>query len=150
MGKFKFRLATLMRIRQQVRDQRRGQLAEAYDAESQLKQRAEDLNQDLRQLNDEYRRAGGTGSVDVDRLLAAQRYEVVLRSQRQQLREQIDMLATEIERRRLALVEADRDVRVLEKLREKQLRRHREEEGRRETKRLDEVAQQRVAREAVQ
>lgn len=150
MGKFKFRLATLLQIRCQLRDQRRGQLAEAYEAENQLRKRTEDVNQDLQQLDDEYRRAGGAGSVDIDRLLAAQRYEIVLRSQRQQLREQADMLAVEIERRRLALVEADRDVRVLEKLREKQLRRHREEEGRREIKRLDEVAQQRVAREMVQ
>ena len=40
-------------------------------------------------------------------------------------------------------------MRVLEKLREKQSQRHQQEENRQEIKRLDEVAQQRTAREAV-
>ena len=47
------------------------------------------------------------------------------------------------------LVVADRDVRVLEKLREKQARRHRLEEDRQEAKRLDEVAGRRKVREEV-
>ena len=56
-------------------------------------------------------------------------------------------MAEEIERRRQTLVQANRDVRVLEKLREKQAGRHRQEEDRRETKVLDEVAGRQVARE---
>ena len=45
------------------------------------------------------------------------------------------------------LLVADRDVRVLEKLRQRQADRHRREEDRREVKRLDELAQQKVMRE---
>ena len=55
-------------------------------------------------------------------------------------------MAAEIERRRQALVEADREVRVLEKLRERQLEQHRREEELRETKRLDEVVTQQAFR----
>jgi flagellar export protein FliJ len=59
-------------------------------------------------------------------------------------------VGAEIERRREVLVEADRDVRVLEKLREKQTERHRYEENRREIRQLDEVAQLRATREKTQ
>jgi flagellar export protein FliJ len=41
----------------------------------------------------------------------------------------------------VALIEADREVRVLEKLRERQLEQHRESESRREVRQIDEVAQ---------
>jgi flagellar export protein FliJ len=46
----------------------------------------------------------------------------------------------EVERRRLALVEADRQIRVLEKLREKQEEAYRTDELRREQQMLDEQA----------
>ncbi len=59
-------------------------------------------------------------------------------------------MATEIERRRQALVEADREVRVLEKLRERQAEQHRREEDLQEAKRLDEVAAQQAFRQVLQ
>jgi flagellar protein FliJ len=81
--------------------------------------------------------------LDVNRLLEAQRYELLLKSRGEELTKQSALLAAEIERRRQALVEADRDVRVLELLDE----RHRREDARRqlrlETKQLDETALQR-------
>jgi flagellar export protein FliJ len=45
-----------------------------------------------------------------------------------------------VQKRREALMAADRDVRVLEKLRDVQHGRHQEEEARREFQRLDELA----------
>ena len=59
------------------------------------------------------------GTIHVDRLLNTHRYELILHAQLQQLRRQRQVIATEIERRRQALVEADRELRILEKLREK-------------------------------
>jgi flagellar FliJ protein len=80
------------------------------------------------------------GRVEIDRLLHAQRFEVVVRGELDGLRQQTRMLDEEIERRRLALVEADRQLRVLEKLKEKQQERFRREQDRREMKELDEMA----------
>src|SRR5437868_15462334 len=60
------------------------------------------------------------GAADVDALLQTHRYEIVLASQRRQLEQQMDQVEQETERRRQAVVEADRGVRVLEKLRERQ------------------------------
>ncbi len=147
MAKFKFRLATLLRLREATRDERRRQLAEAYQADDLLNERIDEVMQRLTGLRNRYRRYSGPGTLDVDRLVETQRFEMAMKAQRSQLDGQRETLATEIERRRLALVEANREVRVLEKLREKQVTRHRRDENRRETKVLDEVAGRRAALE---
>jgi flagellar FliJ protein len=149
MAKFKFRLATLLRLRESARDERRAELAEAYRVDDLLRQRFDELSAELEAARQQCRRAAGPGTVDVDRLLEAQRYELTLRFQQGQLEQQRKAVAAEIERRRAALVEANREVRVLEKLRDNQSDRHRQEEGRREIKQLDEVAQRCSAREEV-
>ena len=137
MPKFKFRLATLLRLREDARDQRRSQLAEAYRLDELLQQRVDEISDQLTGLRDQWRTAAGPGTVDVDQLVEAQRYEVTLRMQRQQLEQQRESVASEIQRRRQVLIEANRDVRVLEKLRENQARRHRRDEERREIKQLE-------------
>jgi flagellar FliJ protein len=81
--------------------------------------------------------------LDVNRLLEAQRYELVLKARETELSRQTAAVAVEIERRRLVLVEADRDLRVLESLEQRQRREHQRHEQRAETKQLDEAAIQR-------
>lgn len=149
MPRFKFRLATLLKLREATRDERRVQLAEAYRVDDVLRQRLEGVGNELGWLRDLCRRAVGPGTVDVDRLVETQRYELTLRVQQHQLQQQREAVAAEIERRRQSLVEANREVRVLEKLREKQSQRHDFEENRREMKRLDEVAQRCAVQEEV-
>jgi flagellar FliJ protein len=80
------------------------------------------------------------GALDVNWLLTTQRYQLALEAQAKQLAEQASRLAEEVERRRAALVEGDREVRVLDKLEERQRAAHRIAAGRTETKQLDEVA----------
>ena len=140
MARFKFRLATLLRLREATRDERRSELAEAFRADDLLEQQQGELGTELGELKSRYRAAAEPGTVHIDRLVEVQRYEVTLKAQQTQLAKQREVVAAEIERRRQVLIGADRDVRVLEKLREKQALRHRREEDRRENKRLDEVA----------
>jgi flagellar export protein FliJ len=149
MAKFKFRLATLLRIREATRDQRRAELAEAYRVDDLLGGHLDRLAEELGRLQAQCRQAAGPGTVDVDRLVAAQRYEVTLRAQQHLLTGQREAVRAEIDRRRQVLQAADRDVRLLEKLRERLADRHRQEEHRRELKQLDEVAGQRAIREKV-
>ncbi len=149
MGKFKFRLATLLRLREATRDERRGELAEAYRLDDLLRQRVDDLGGELGSLLARCRQAAGPGPVDVDQLVEAQRYELALTAQRTELERQREAVAAEIDRRRQALVEANREVRVLQKLREQQTERHRQEENRQEVKQLDEAAQVRTVAEEV-
>lgn len=140
MAKFKFRLATLLRLREADRDERRGELAEAYQADEIMENQQKELEANLAELVLMCREAAGPGTVDVDRLVETQRFEILIRAQRQQLIEQRQEVAVEIERRRQNLVEANREVHVLEKLEQRQMQRHREEEGRREMKVMDEMA----------
>ena len=57
--------------------------------------------------------------VDLDRVLRTSRYELLVEAQLRALRQRMEQLHEEIERRRESLVEADRAVRALEKLRDR-------------------------------
>jgi flagellar export protein FliJ len=140
-------MATLLRLREATRDDRRVELAEALRAHETLCEWIDQANREVHRLQGECRQAAGPGMVDVDRLAAAQCYEIALRARMQQLHAQRERLAPEIERRRQAVVFANRDVRVLEKLRENQQQRYQAEDQRRQVKILDEVAQIRALRE---
>jgi len=147
MAKFKFRLATLLRLREAARDGRRAQLAQAYRADEIIEHQRRTIARELSRLEGQNRQASAPGEIDVDRLLEVRRYELVLRSQQQETGQQHEAVRAEIERRREALVGANRQVRVLELLRQKQHERHRQEENRQEIKQLDEAAGRRTAQE---
>lgn len=147
MAKFKFRLATLLRLRERTRDERRTALAQAYQAEALLREEQERLARDLDGLTNASRMACGPGPLNIDRLLDTRRYELVIKAHQQDLQKKRTMLEEEIGRRREALAEANRQVRVLELLRERQMERFRQEEIRQEIKLLDEVAGRRNLQE---
>jgi flagellar protein FliJ len=141
MPTFQFRLATLLRLREAARDERRNLLTEALRAEELVVQRIAELDGELAALRAQRLHAARPGAtVDVDSLNDTARYEMILKLERQSADQQRQAVAAEAEKRREALVAADREVRVLERLRETQLERHRQEEGRREFQRLDELA----------
>lgn len=140
MARFHFRLQTLRRLREIHRDEQRGRLATAYEAERILAGQRQSVAAEGVLLADSQRRMMQAGTLDVNQLLASQRYQLALEAQSRTLAEQASKLAEEVERRRQTLVEADREVRVLDKLEERQRQQHRETAQRAETKVLDEVA----------
>jgi flagellar FliJ protein len=145
MAKYQFRLATLQKVREARRTQQRQSLAEAYRAEQVLAENREALAAEEIGLRKLQRSATQGKYLDVNMLLEAQRYELLLKARSLELSKQATLLAAETERRRQLLVEADREVKVLELLD----KRHREEHNRRrqqqELKQLDEAAQIRRA-----
>jgi flagellar export protein FliJ len=150
MARFKFRLATLLKLREAARDERRMELAQAYEADDVLRGHSEHVQTEMNSLIDQCRKAAGPGTIDLDRLIEAQRYEIILKVQQSHLIEQRGRLAAEIERRRVALLAANREVRILEKLREHQAEQYKQEQNRLDVKRLDEVARlQAIATEGV-
>jgi flagellar export protein FliJ len=142
MAKFHFRLATLLRLRETARDERRVQLADVERTDAELQARLTRLAGRQQQLQHECRTVAGPGEVDVPRLVESHQYAAALRVQEAELQQQRQTLAVEINRRRQALLEADRDVQTIEKLRESQLQAHRREAERQEGQRLDEAAMQ--------
>jgi flagellar FliJ protein len=140
MSQFRFRLETLLRLRIAERDQRRSDLAKALRAEDLLRSEESRLTTERAAVAVQARRQKSPGAANVDALLQMHRYEVVLSAKARQLAGQLAEVAAECERRRAALVEADREVRILEKLRERQAVAHRQDQERREVKRFDELA----------
>jgi flagellar FliJ protein len=140
MAKYTFRLNTVQKVREAHRDQQRASLAEAFRAEQVLAGNRAQLVVEEQELRELQRSASQGQYLDVNRLLEAQRYELLLKAQSQELAKQAMLLAAETERRRQMLVEADRDVRVLELLDERHRQAHDRQQQRAETKRLDEAA----------
>lgn len=147
MNKFQFQFETLQRLREAARDERRGHLAEALRAEEILLERMREVNTEVEEFTSQFR-LPETGPIQVDQILEGQRYELLLRGELKTLEAQQEQVEAEISNRREALTEADRHVRVLEKLRERQEKKHRQEQMRREQRELDEIAGQRWWREA--
>jgi flagellar export protein FliJ len=145
MADFTFRLTTVLRLREAARDERRMELTETERAERALRRQLEQLHAEWDRLLSTAREAARPGTVAIDRLADAHRYRQTLEARRRQISAQRAELAAEIERRREALLKADRDVRMLERLRDAQQLRHRQETHRREIKSLDETTQLRVA-----
>ena len=140
MASFQFRLATLLRLREAWRDERRTHLSDAQRAEQLILDRLAAIDEELAAGRRQYVDAALSRSVNVDLLTDLARYEMILKAQRQSADHQRQAVVAEVQKRRAALVAADRDVQVLTKLRETQQQRHGEEEALKEFKRLDEMA----------
>jgi flagellar FliJ protein len=140
MSRFRFRLTTLLRLREAARDEKRAQLAEAYRAVQILEERIQEADAELAAAQAAAQAAVKIGAVDIDLMVNAHRYQLILKSQRKAIDGQLAQVMQEVERRRLALVEADRQVRVLEKLREKKLQEFEHLQARRDMKLMDELA----------
>lgn len=147
MATFRFRLQTILRLRDNERDQRRRELAQALQAKGVLEGYERQIAAEWESLNHRLRNCSREGEVRVDLMLDLRRYQMTVAAQREVLKQQMAQVEEEIERRRERLAEADRQVRVLEMLRERQLEEYRREEDRLETKMLDEVGSRSTASE---
>ncbi|HOM17237.1 MAG TPA: hypothetical protein PK777_00080 [Thermoguttaceae bacterium] len=139
MSRFKFRLATLKKLREAVRDQRRAELGEALRADAVFEEQLAALDRAMWSMLEECRAASGPGPVDVDRLTQAHLHSLLLEGQKQFLEHHRRRLAEEIERRRQSLAQADREVKILDRLEAKQAERCRRRELQQEIRQLDEV-----------
>lgn len=137
---FHFRLQTLLRLRIAERDQRRADLAKALRAEEVLRAEEQRVADEQASVAEQAQALKSPGAADVDSLMTTHRYGVVLLAQRKQIAAQLVQVQAESERRRLAVVEADRQVRVMEMLRDRQFAAYRQAEERQEIKQFDEMA----------
>lgn len=142
----RFRLAALLRLRLAERDQRRLELAKALRAAEILRQQQQALADEQGQWLATARALVAPGPADLDAVLQTYRYVAVLRARQQHLTEQLAQVEQEAQRRREALVEADRQVKVLERLAARQAAAARQESLRREARQLDEAALARYRR----
>ena len=143
MARSSFRLKTLLQMREQRRDHHRARLAQALRDDEAIAQCQADLDRQRRELCARSRASAGPGELDMERLTEYSRHDQLLAVEREQLEAQRQQAARRIDRRRAALLAADREVRVIEKLEQRQSQRLAEQEKRYEIMTLDEVASRR-------
>lgn len=140
MARFQFRLDKLRRLREMARDERRGRLAEAFQAQQLLTEQQAAVGSELTEARAHQREMIESGTLDVNQVLETQRHQRGLEGQRMSMSEQSATLEIEIEKRRIALAEADRQVRLLDRLEDRQRAEHERNRLASEMKRLDEAA----------
>lgn len=150
MKTFVFRLATLLKLREADRDQRRSELAEAQRALQIVDDKVMELDQEMESARTVLRQTAGVGEVAVDVLLDNQRYELMLIAEKTAISDQRTQVAVEADRRRQALVKADREVKTLEKLRDREQQRHRAQQEYLDARESDEVAVRSHAMRAIE
>jgi flagellar export protein FliJ len=116
----KFRLATLLRIRERDRDQAAKMVQDARLAIAKVEENKRELLAQNSQMN-ELRKGASAGAIDLRRLLDAQRFQMILLAQVQQLDDNLGKLGQELERREALLLKSQQAVKSLEKLRDQRI-----------------------------
>ena len=144
---FRFRLQPLQKIRENIRRDRQTELAKALEAEAVVREKIENLVRDIAKTKEDGRKWASSGKINVDFLVGLRRHEAYLLVQKTDAEQTLEQVLAEVERRRQAVVEADKEVKILEKLHEKLKERHDSELDAKEIVELDEIASQRAARQ---
>lgn len=113
----KFRLATLLKLRQRDRDLAAKAVQEVHTAIDKLKEAQREIDQSNREMDD-YRKQASHGAIDLHLILDAQRYQMVLAAQSAQIADHQGKLKQELERREFKLLQAQQAVKSLEKLKD--------------------------------
>ena len=142
---FTFRLKPLQKIRENLRRERQSELAKALTAEAVVRDKIESIVHEIAGTKEDGRRLVSEGTINVDFLVGLRRHEAYLLAQKQEAEEKLDQVLAEVERRRLAVVEADKEVKIMEKLHEKQKDKYDAELAAKEIVAFDEIASQRAA-----
>lgn len=137
--RFVFRLETVLRIRQRREDAAKRVVAERLREVAAVEGEIVALQEQARSETGAFRRTHGAGQLDVSQLKRHRRWLLQLDQAellaRNRLGELNDLLAVD----RAALTEARKQVRALEKLKERQHDRHLEELNRAEARENDEI-----------
>ncbi|GHT30717.1 hypothetical protein FACS1894214_1120 [Planctomycetales bacterium] len=143
---FQFKLEPLITIRDNELKEKQAELAKAYEA----RRIVEDMGKKVEAEIAENIEAGremitGGGVIQPDYLLGLRRQEMFLLAQRKDIQDKMQMLDEEIERRRDAVIEANKSLKTVERLKDRRYEKYQLEERRKETISMDEVAGQRRA-----
>ncbi|MDR0391094.1 MAG: flagellar FliJ family protein [Planctomycetaceae bacterium] len=138
---FKFRLESMITIRDNILKECQSELAKAYEARRIVEDMENKINAEL-QDNFEINRKKlqDSGVLDVGYLLGLQRRNAYLNSQLGIIKHDLKQIDEEIEKRRIAVTEANIELKIIEKLKEKKQKEYKTNESKNETKIMDEAA----------
>ena len=138
---FTFRLEPLITLRDNVLKERQAELAKAYEARQILENDMKKLDQQLTDARDSARTLMQEGQkVNVDYLLGFRRQEMFLLANQNDLQEKMKLIDEEIEVRRAAVADANKELKIVEKLKEQRYEKYLAEQNKEEMKTMDEIA----------
>ena len=139
MKKFRYRLEPILKIRSHTEKQRQKEHAVALQQVYRQKEQLSEIDRE-RERTFEFQRSRLQGPFRTHQLLAGSRYLVRLKRDTMTGGELLKGLEREAERKRLQLVEASKQRKIYEKLRERQETKFNQEVEQHERKTLDELA----------
>jgi len=140
MAKCNFRLQPVLDLRSIHRDRKYGELIEALAALRTLEVRRAEVIAEQQEVQEKVRTSRPGSPLDLQRAVEAQRYNQVLRDRLQEIARQEEHWGHEIERRQAMLDQAERDVKTLQKVKQRQQYQQRERGRKLEVQQLDEFA----------
>ena len=144
----KFRLATLLKIRERDRDLAAKALQDVRLAIERLDEAQKEIDESNRLMNNT-RKQSSFGAIDLHQILDAQRYQLVLSAQSAQIADHKGKLNQELERRQFALVQSQKAVKSLEKLQDQRVQAADVQALAKQQERLDEWSSIRHAMSAI-
>ncbi len=116
---FRFRLQSVLKLRESEKTSRQSELAEALQADQILLEQRQKQEEQLQAIEVEIRDSI-VNHVDVDFLLSLRRYQTDTRQTIRQIQTQREQVAQEIERRQARLANANQQVKIMETVRDQQ------------------------------
>lgn len=118
MKRFRFSLQTLLNVKESLKKQRQAELAAAKTYAEQCRSALEQSKRHLRERMREM--AEKTAGMDVEEMKVYAKHFVFVRDRIEQQKEVLSEAMEEVRRRQQAVIEMMQEVKILEKLREKQ------------------------------
>lgn len=136
--RFQFRLEAVLKVRRQRRDHCRREFAEQLGRVQQQERRLVELGERVQMESRARQRDAGQAELDMNLLRSRQYYVGHLQRTLEAQEVELERLRRELEAERETLVGASRELKVIQKLRERQWERHRTAASRRDTIESDE------------
>lgn len=144
---FKFRLQSVLTLRERVRDEAADSLRQAHLAAQKLRDQVDQLQGEVA-TQSALQAQASTGVINTQKILESQRYQLHLLGQINSIRNNIALIEQECERRKSILVKREQEVKALEKLQQAQLEQWQHNQLVAQQSRLDEWASFRFWKDA--
>lgn len=142
MAVFQFNLQGVLRHREHIEQQHQRAVGELLAQMAAMQAELQSLNDTVSDSTEQLRTSHLTGSINLGYLTAHRRFMLATRAKAAELMQQMSRLQQQIDQARQLLSEAARQRKIIEKLKEKQFDRWRDDQQRKELAALDEIGMQ--------
>jgi flagellar FliJ protein len=148
MARFAFKLEPVLRHRKMVEEQHQRELARLAGQLRQLQEELKALDAQAKAVADDVRSHHASGPLNMEFLMSHRRYVAAMQDRALRLVQRMSVLQRQIDEARVALVEASKRRKSIEKLKERQHQRWLDDQSLRQVKELDEIGMQLAYRRA--